>query len=85
MKVMKFGEYKNINETTYIVGEDGVLRMKEYEMVKDHHPNKFAHLGENFLSAEYAWVIRKNDVIIAVINGDVDEDNMKLFFSKLQE
>lgn len=85
MKVMKFQEYKNINETTYIVGEDGVLRMKEYEMVKDHHPNKFAHLGENFLTAEYAWVIRKNDVIIAVINGDVDEDNMKLFFSKLQE
>jgi hypothetical protein len=85
MKVMKFGEYKNVNETTYIVGEDGVLRMKEYEMVKDHHPNKFAHLGENFLTSEFAWVIRKNDVIIAVIDGDVDEDNMKLFFSKLQE
>lgn len=85
MKVIKFQEYKKVNETTYIVGEDGVLRMKEYEMVKDHHPNKFVHLGENFLTAEFAWVIRKNDVIIAVINGDVDEDNMKSFFSKLQE
>jgi hypothetical protein len=84
-KVLKFNEYSDINEATYVMQEDGTMKMKEFEMVKDHHPNKFAHLGENFLTSEFAWVIRKNENIISVMSGDISPEIMYTFFKMLEK
>ena len=82
--IKKFDEYTN--ENRYKVNDEGMLEKQEYEMYKDHHPQKFLYNKDATLySSETVWVIKHQDEIIATFNGDLDEEIVKSFYEKINK
>lgn len=90
--IIKFKEWKETNEDTYKVNDEGIMEKQEWELYKDWHPSKFtvSNLSKKteeqlIQNSEFVWIIKKNDIIVSVLSGDISKDILDEFFDNLKK
>ena len=84
-KIIKFKDYKQANEATFTVSDEGKMVLADYEMYKDWHPKKFKSLGACLYdSCEFVWIIKFKDNIIGTFSDTISEQNIHEVFKAIQ-